>query len=194
MAGRIAKPTALARGKRAKNPDEARPTFLTPRKANALGDEYLIGAEARRVWKHLYEPLVECRLATEADIFALLELAESIGEMRETRLAIRQIDEQLATLQAGSDLGGGQSLIDENLQGQLQALERRRGALKLDVKWAYERVRDLMSGMGCTPAARSKIRVDDAQSDMFADAMRMIDVSFHDSQADEPADTSAVPG
>lgn len=194
MAGRIRKPTALAKGKRAKNPDEARPDFLSDHKADKLGELYLIGAEAQRLWKHLYKPLVKCHLATEADIFALLELAESVGEMRETRLAIRQIDEQLATLQAGSDLGGGQSLIDENLQGQLQALERRRGALKLDVKWAYERVRDLMSGMGCTPAARSKIRVDDAQTDMFADAMRMIDVSFHDSQADEPADASAVPG
>lgn len=48
------------------------------------------------------------------------------------------------------------------------------------LKWAYERVRDLMNGMGCTPASRSKIQLDDAQSDMFADAMRMIDVTFHD--------------
>jgi phage terminase small subunit len=194
MAGRRPKPSATRKTREPRSPFEPQPAFLKPRKAAALGDEYLIGQEARRLWKHLYEPLIDCHLATEADIFALLELAESIGEMRETRLAIRALDEQLMQLQAGDDLGNGQSLLNESLQALIGQLERKRGALKLDVKWAYERVRDLMSGMGCTPAARSKIRVDDAQTDLFADAMRMIDVSFVDSEAEEPEPAGAVSG
>lgn len=180
IAGRKPKPTALSRGKRAINRNEPQPNKLHVRTANLIGAELLIGAEAKRIWERLYRPLVDCRLATEADAFALLELAESIGEMRESRLQLLDLNAVIEGLSGGKDLGGGASLVDETAMAQLNALERKRAALKLDIKWAYERVRDLMNGMGCTPAARSKIQLDDAQSDMFADAMRMIDVTFHD--------------
>lgn len=188
MAGRTPKPTPLKRGKRAVNPAEPKPMLLDKRKAMAAAREFLISAEARRLWPYLYEPLREARLATEADLFALLELAESIGEMREARLQAQAIEARIQALQGGTDLGNGASLVDEDLAAELAGLEKRKAALKLDIKWAYDRVRDLMSGMGCTPAARTKIKLDDAQGDMFADAMRMIDVTFHD--ADEPG---AVP-
>lgn len=179
MAGRTPKPTALKAGKRAVNRDEPKPLLLEKRKAMALGRDFLIGGEAKRLWPYLYEPLREARLATEADIFPLLELAESIGEMREARLAVQALEAQIAGLSGGTDLGNGAALVDEDLDAQIGKLERRMAARKLDIKWAYDRVRDLMSGMGCTPAARSKIKLEDAQSDMFADAMRMLDVTFH---------------
>lgn len=184
MAGRTPKPTALKRGKRAVNHQEPQPKLLERRKALALGKEFLIGQEALRLWPYLFEPLREARLATEADLFALLELAESIGEMREARLQAQAIEARIQALRDGTDLGGGAALVDEGLASEIAALERAKQATRLDVKWAYDRVRDLMSGMGCTPAARSKIRLEDAQGDMFADAMRMIDVTFHDSDGD----------
>lgn len=181
MAGRTPKPTALKRGKRAVNHLEPQPKLLERRKALALGKEFLIGQEARRLWPYLFEPLREARLATEADLFALFELAESIGEMREARLQALSIEARIQALRDGTDLGGGSALVDKDLASEIAALERAKQATRLDVKWAYDRVRDLMAGMGCTPAARSKIKLDDAQGDMFADAMRMIDVTFHDS-------------
>lgn len=180
MAGRTPLPSALKNGKRAVNKDEPKPLLLEKRRAMALGRDFLIGGEAKRLWPYLYEPLREARLATEADIFPLLELAESIGEMREARLAVQALEAQIAGLAGGTDLGGGAALVDDDLDAQIGKLERRMAARKLDIKWAYDRVRDLMSGMGCTPAARSKIKLDDAQGDMFADAMRMLDVTFHD--------------
>lgn len=182
MAGRNPLPTALKRGKRAVNQAEPQPKLLERRKALALGKEFIIGQEALRLWPYLFEPLREARLATEADFFALVELAESIGEMREARIRVQAIDADIQALRDGTDIGGGAVLVDEAMTAQIAALERIKSALKLDIKWAYDRVRDLMSGMGCTPAARSKIKLDDAQSDMFADAMRMIDVTFHESE------------
>lgn len=180
MAGRNPLPTALKRGKRGVNWAEPQPKLLERRKALALGKEFLIGQEALRLWPYLFEPLREARLATEADLFALFELAESIGEMRESRLRAQAIEADLQALRGGTEIGGGAMLVDEALTTQIAALERRMAAAKLDIKWAYERVRDLMAGMGCTPAARSKIKLDDAQGDMFTDAMRMIDVTFHE--------------
>ncbi len=191
MAGRTPKPTALKRGKRAVNPHEPKPMLLEKRLANQVARDFLISDEAKRLWPYLYEPLRESRLATEADIFALLELAESIGEMREGRLRVKEIEESIQMLRSGVSLGEGQSLVDEEVMNQLNMLDRMKGAAKLDIKWAYDRVRDLMSGMGCTPAARSKIKLDDAQGDMFADAMRMIDVKFVD-DASELSEESAL--
>lgn len=179
--GRKPKPSALSRGNRGVNRQEPQPNKLTVRQANALGQDLLIGTEAKRIWERLYKPLTDCKLATEADQFALLELAESIGEMREARLQLIELNAFIDSMNGGIDLGGGARLMNEAMEKQLNAMERKRAALKLDIKWAYERVRDLMSGMGCTPAARSKIKLDDAQTDMFADAMRMIEVRF-----DEP--------
>lgn len=170
-AGRKPKPTLLAKGKRAVNPLEPKPNLLETRKANAVAAEFLLSEEAKRLWPYLYGPLRDARLATEADIFALLELAESIAEMREGRMRARALDESISMLR---DAAAGDGLVDESILAQVNALDRMRAAAKLDVKWAYERVRDLMSGMGCTPAARSKIRLEDAQGDMFADAMRMV--------------------
>lgn len=188
--GRTPKPTALARGKRAANPHEPQPKLLQTRLANEIAREFLISSEAKRLWPYLYEPLRDARLATEADTFALLELAESIAEMREGRLRVRELEESISQLRNGVTLGDGAALVDEETMAQLNMLERMKGTAKLDIKWAYDRVRDLMSGMGCTPAARSKIKLDDAQSDMFVDAMRMIDVRFVDTD-DEPG--GAVP-
>lgn len=180
MAGRTPKPTLLKRGKRAVNPHEPKPMLLEKRLANKVASELLISEEAQRLWPYLYEPLREARLATEADIFALLELTESIAEMREARLRVKALDASIDDLRQGVALGEGAALVDEDVMAQINALERMKAAAKLDIKWAYDRVRDLMSGMGCTPAARSKIKLDDAQGDMFADAMRMIDVKFVD--------------
>jgi len=188
VAGRTPKPTALKRGKRAINPNEPKPKILETRKANELAREFLISDEAKRLWPYLYEPLRDSRLATEADSFALLELAESIAEMREGRIRVRELDESINVLRQGVSLGEGAALLDEDVSAQLALLDRMRSSAKLDIKWAYDRVRDLMSGMGCTPAARSKIKLDDAQGDMFADAMRMIDVRFVD--VDEPGAVS----
>lgn len=191
MAGRTPKPTLLKRGKRAANPNEAKPKTLETRKANALAAEFLISDEARKLWPYLYEPLRDARLATEADVFALLELAESIAEMREGRLRIREIEASITMIREGVNLGDGAALVDEDVMTQINLLERMKAAIKLDIKWAYDRVRDLMAGMGCTPAARSKIHLDDAQTDMFADAMRMIDVKFVD-DASELSEESAL--
>ena len=101
MAGRTPKPTPLKRGKRAVNPAEPKPMLLDKRKAMAAAREFLISAEAKRLWPYLYEPLREARLATEADLFALLELAESIGEMREARLQAQAIEARIQALQGG---------------------------------------------------------------------------------------------
>ena len=191
--GRTPKPTALKKGKRAVNPHEPQPRLLQTRLANEVAREFLISAEARRLWPYLYEPLRDARLATEADIFALVELAESIAEMREGRLRVRELEDSISALRSGVTLGDGAALVDEETMAQINALERMKGAAKLDIKWAYDRVRDLMSGMGCTPAARSKIKLDDAQSDMFADAMRMIDVRFVDTDAGAVPEESASP-
>lgn len=177
--GRRCKPTQLAAGKRARNPWEPKPYKLLEKNGQVItaekaGEILLIGEEAKRIWRYLYMPLIDCGLATEADVFALLELAESIGEMRETRMQAQAIAEAIQNLRGGTDMGGGAALMDECTANEIAALERSKAALKLDIKWAYERVRDLMSGMGCTPAARSKMVLDDAQTDMFVDAQRML--------------------
>lgn len=187
MAGRRPKPTSVSRTKRARDASEPAPRPLETRAANRIAGEFLISEEAKKLWPYLYEPLRDSRLATEADTFALLELAESIAEMREARLRVREIDETIRSLREGVTLGAGVALLDEEAMNQIKMLESMRASSKLDIKWAYERVRDLMSGMGCTPAARSKIRLEDAQTDIFADAMRMIDVRFVDNDTGEEA-------
>lgn len=183
MAGRNPKPTILSKGKRAASGLEPQPKILLTGKANRLAEEFLISPEAQKLWKHLYEPLRDAKLATEADTFALLELAESIAEMREARIRVREIDESIDRVRKGVRLDDGAVLVGEDVMQQLALLDRMRQSAKLDIKWAYDRVRDLMAGMGCTPAARSKIRLEDAQGDIFADAMRMIDVKFIESDA-----------